>query len=71
MKSWVARVQVPTKNPMWVGTYPAEDRNQAKREARRFVSSILPLDTQILSIAQGRIDVTLDGPEIPIDEERE
>lgn len=69
MKSWIARVQVPTKTPMWVGTYPAEDRNQAKREARRFVATILPLDTKILCIAEGRIEVSLSGPEIPMNEE--
>lgn len=68
MKTWIAKVRVPNREMFWVGHFDAASRPDAKREARRFVSSILPLDTQIICIAQGRVDVQILGPEIPFNE---
>ena len=66
--TWVAKVRCPDRDVFWVGNFQAAGRTEAKREARRFVSSILPLDTLILGIARGRVEVHLDGPEEPMDE---
>lgn len=68
MNTWIVKVCVPGKHGMWLGHFEANGRNQAKREARRFVSMHLPLDTLIVAIAQGRVDVTFDGPEMPYDQ---
>lgn len=62
--SWVAKVRCPDREVFWVGSFYADGRTDAKRAARRFVSSILPLDTIILAIAPGKVTLSLDGPEI-------
>lgn len=62
--SWVAKVRCPDRDVFWVGSFYADGRTDAKRAARRFVSSILPLDTMIVAIAQGKVTLALDGPEI-------
>lgn len=64
MKSWVVKVQCSGKTPMWCGDFPAQGRTEAKRAARHFVSQHLPLETRILAIAMGRIDIHFEGPEI-------
>lgn len=46
----------------------ANGRTEAKRAARLFVSGILPLDTKIIGIAPGRIDVVLAGPMVPMED---
>ena len=66
--NWIARVKVPEKQEMWVGSFEANGRTDSKVKARRFVSAHLPLDTKIISIALGRIDVTFDGPEMPFED---
>lgn len=68
MDNWIIKVRCPDRASFWVGNIQATGRTEAKREARRFVSTILPLDTQIISIARGHITVTLDGPEIPMED---
>lgn len=65
--SWVAKVRCPDKAVFWVGSFYADGRTDAKRAARRFVSSILPLDTMIVAIALGSVTLALDGPEILMD----
>jgi hypothetical protein len=65
--SWVAKVKVPDRNVFWVGNFEANGRTDAKRAARLFVSGILPLDTKILGIAPGRLELVLAGPVVPID----
>lgn len=62
--SWVAKVRCPDREVFWVGNFEADGRTDAKRAARRFVSSILPLDTMIVAIALGKVTLALDGPEI-------
>ena len=62
--SWVAKVRCPDREIFWVGSFYADGRTDAKRAARLFVSSILPLDTMIVAIAPGKVTVSLDGPEI-------
>jgi len=62
--SWVAKVRCPDREVFWVGNFEADGRADAKRAARRFVSSILPLDTMIVAIAPGKVTVSLGGPEI-------
>lgn len=62
--SWVAKVRCPDRDVFWVGSFYADGRTDAKRAARRFVSSILPLDTMIVAIAPGKVTVSLGGPEI-------
>ena len=62
--SWVAKVRCPDRDVFWVGSFYADGRTDAKRAARRFVSSILPLDTTIVAIALGKVTLALDGPEI-------
>lgn len=62
--SWVAKVRCPDREVFWVGSFYADGRTDAKRAARRFVISILPLDTMIVAIALGKVTLALDGPEI-------
>ncbi len=62
--SWVAKVRCLDREVFWVGSFYADGRTDAKRAARRFVSAILPLDTMIVAIAPGKLTLTLDGPEI-------
>ena len=66
-QTWLAKVRCPDREMFWVGHFTADGRTDAKRRARHFVSRILPLETQIISIAQGRIEMKLDGEEIAID----
>ena len=66
--SWIARVRVPDRADFWVGNFLANGRTEAKRAARLFVSGILPLDTKIIGIAPGRIDVVLAGPMVPVED---
>ena len=66
--SWIARVRVPDRAEFWVGNFEANGRTEAKRAARLFVSGILPLDTKIIGIAPGRIDVVLAGPMVPMED---
>lgn len=65
--SWVAKVRCPDREVFWVGSFYADGRTDAKRAARRFVSSILPLDTMIVAIAPGKLTLTLDGSEIAME----
>lgn len=67
--SWIAKVRVPDRSAFWVGNFEANGRTDAKRAARLFVSGILPLDTKILCIAPGRVDVVLTGPVLDMDRE--
>lgn len=66
-RNWIAKVRVPSREMFWVGHFKADGRTEAKREARRFVSAILPLDTMIIGIALGRVEVIMEGEEIPMD----
>jgi hypothetical protein len=66
--SWVAKVRCPDREIFWVGSFYADGRTDAKRAARLFVSAILPLDTIILAIAPGKVTLTLDGPEIGMED---
>lgn len=66
--SWVAKVRVPDRSEFWVGNFNANGRTEAKRAARLFVSGILPLDTKIISIAPGRVDLVLGGPVVPMED---
>jgi len=66
--SWVAKVRCPDREIFWVGSFYADGRTDAKRAARRFVSSILPLDTMIVAIARGQVTLSLDGPEIDMED---
>ena len=66
--SWIARVRVPDRAEFWVGNFLANGRTEAKRAARLFVSGILPLDTKIIGIAPGRIDVVPAGPMVPVED---
>ena len=66
--SWIARVKVPGKDEIWVGNFEANGRTEAKRAARLFVSGVLPLETKILNISPGRIDVVFHGPSIPFED---
>lgn len=66
--NWIARVQVPGKLDLWVGPFEANGRTDAKTAARRFVSEHLPLDTAILSLALGRVDVVFQGPVMPFED---
>jgi hypothetical protein len=63
--NWVVQVRCAGREPFWMGTYQAEGRQAAKRAARQFVSAHLPLDTTILAIARGRMDVQFDEAPIP------
>jgi hypothetical protein len=67
--SWVAKVRVPDRNEFWVGNFEANGRTEAKRAARLFVSGILPLDTKIINIAPGRVDLVLNGPVVTMEDE--
>lgn len=67
--SWVAKVRVPDRSEFWVGNFNANGRTEAKRAARLFVSGILPLDTKIISIAPGRVDLVLNGPVVTMEDE--
>lgn len=70
MATWVIRCSVDGKPPLWYGDIQAPDRNSAKKEARSFVSRHLPLDTtHILNIAQGSVQLRLDGPVEPFDKD--
>lgn len=69
MKTWIVQAKVTGKLPMWLGPFEAGGRAEAKRAAQLYVSARLPLDAKIISIAEGKIRVTLNGPEIPFDEE--
>lgn len=52
-QSWAAEVRLPGKDVFWVGPFETTNmRHDAKRAARLYVSSILPLDTMILRIAR-------------------
>jgi hypothetical protein len=53
---------------MWVGNFQADGRTDAKRAARRFVSEHLPLDTTILNLALGRVDIHFAGPSMPFED---
>lgn len=66
--SWIAKVKVPDRSEFWVGNFEANGRTDAKRAARLFVSGILPLETKILNIAPGRVDVVFRGPSIPFED---
>lgn len=66
--SWVAKVRVPDRVEFWVGNFDANGRTEAKRAARLFVSGILPLDTKIISIAPGRVDLVLSGPVVTMED---
>jgi hypothetical protein len=68
MQKWLVKVRCPDRECLWLGSFEAEGRTEAKREARRFVSRHLPLDTTILAIARGRMQIKFDGPEEPFDE---
>ena len=68
MESWCAKVRVPNREMFWVGHFQADGRADAKRAAIKHIAAILPLDTQIISIARGKIEITLTGPEIPFDQ---
>ena len=68
MKTWIVQVKSPDKQPFWVGNVKAPGRTEAKRAARLFVSEILPLDTKILAIAEGEIDIRFDGEPFAFDE---
>lgn len=68
MKTWIVQVKSPDKQPFWVGNVEAPGRTEAKRAARLFVSEILPLDTKILAIAEGEIDIRFDGEPFAFDE---
>lgn len=64
---WVARVQCPNKKDLWVGNFEANGRTDAKRRAISFVYEHYPLDTKIISICRGYIDIKFNGPEIPFE----
>lgn len=61
---WLVKAKMPGKEPLWYGTYQARGREEAKRAAARFLSKYLPLEAMIICIAQGRIAIEFDGPEI-------
>ena len=65
---WIARVQVPGKLDLWVGSFEADGRTDAKSKARTFVSAHLPLDTKIISLALGRVDIHFGGPVTPFED---
>lgn len=66
MKTWLVKVRCPDRSSFWMGEFQAPGRAEAKVEARRFVSQHLPLDTQVLAIAEGRLHITFNGPEVPL-----
>lgn len=61
MSTWIAKVLCPDKQPLWVGNFKADGRENAKRAARLFVSEHFPLETKILAIARGEVSVRVDG----------
>lgn len=67
MKSWLVKVRMPDKAHLWFGNFQAPGRNEAKREARLFVAKHFPDTVMILAIAEGHVEITFDGPEIPFD----
>lgn len=67
-QTWVVRVRVPERKVFWFGTFTASGRTDAKRAARLFVSEHLPLDTLILGIAPGVMEIKFHGEEIPMDD---
>lgn len=69
MSTWVARVKCHEREPLWVGNFTAQGRENAKRAARLFVSQHFPLDTKILAIARGEISISFH--EAPIEMEGE
>ncbi len=68
MTSWIAKVRCTDRQPLWVGNFHAEGRENAKRAARLFVSTHFPLDTAILAIARGEVTVRIDGDLIELTE---
>ena len=64
---WVVKVKAAGKEPLWIGNFQARGREDAKLEAKRFAARFLPLECRIIAIAQGRIAVQFNGPEIQID----
>ena len=65
MKTWIIKVCDPGRDPFWLGPFEAESRAQAKADAPAFMAMYLPSTCKIVNIAQGRIEVTLEGPEYP------
>lgn len=63
--SWVVKVCGRDRQPLWAGNFFAPNRAAAKDAARRFVSLHFSDDTKIVCIAEGRIAISITGPEIP------
>lgn len=57
-------VKLPGNLSFWLGNFHAEGRTNAKREARRFVSQHVGLESTILKIARGMNELCADGYEI-------
>lgn len=68
-ESWIVKVQFPEKRVMWFGNFMAAGRQDAKREARIFVSACAPESIRILAIARGAIAITKLGDEISMEDE--
>jgi len=67
-QDWIVKVRSPERICIWLGTFQAAGRQEAKRVAIGFVAERLPLDTQILAIARGKVSVELQGDPIPFED---
>lgn len=66
--NWLAKVQLPFKEQIWVGNFQAHGREDAKIVAKKFVATYYNDDVKIIFIAEGVIDVNIVGRIIPFDE---
>ncbi|BCP56286.1 hypothetical protein K32_49030 [Kaistia sp. 32K] len=67
-ESWIIKISQKAGTSLWVGNVQAAGRQDAKREAIRFVSEHLHHDTKILQIARGHIpDPQIKGEPVDFD----
>lgn len=68
MKSWLILVSHRGLEPIWYGNIDGKTRDEAKRNARLFVSSRLTDDAKIVRIAEGKMTITFTGTETDFDD---
>lgn len=68
MKSWLILVSHRGLEPIWYGNIEGKTREEAKRNARLFVSSRLTDDAKIVRIAEGKMTITFTGPDTAFDD---
>ena len=60
-KTWLILVSHRGLEPLWYGNIAGASRDEAKRNARVFVSTHLTDDAKIVRIAEGHMEITFSG----------